>query len=147
MSELIIDRTFDAPVALVYRAFTDPDQLAQWFGPVGWSVPRDSVDVDPRVGGHQRLTMVSDEDPTQQSPVDATFTEVEENRLLVGVQRVTGVPGLADGDLTLRVEFHDEGGAKTRVVIRQGPFTPEFEEMTRQGWTSSFTKLERVLAG
>jgi uncharacterized protein YndB with AHSA1/START domain len=30
-----ITRIFDAPRELVYRAFTDPDQLAQWFGPVG----------------------------------------------------------------------------------------------------------------
>ncbi len=46
--ELIISRVFDAPRELVYRAFTDPDQLAQWFGPVGYSVPRDTVDIDAR---------------------------------------------------------------------------------------------------
>ena len=43
---LVITRTFNAPRHLVYKAFTDPDQLAAWFGPVGWSVPRDSVDID-----------------------------------------------------------------------------------------------------
>ena len=50
-NELVITRIFDAPRELVYRAFIDPDQLAQWFGPVGWSVPRDTVDIDARVGG------------------------------------------------------------------------------------------------
>jgi uncharacterized protein YndB with AHSA1/START domain len=59
-NELVITRVFDAPRELVYRAFVDPDELAQWFGPVGWSVPRDSVSVDPRVGGHQVFTMVND---------------------------------------------------------------------------------------
>ncbi|GGK21807.1 hypothetical protein GCM10010124_12870 [Pilimelia terevasa] len=146
MNELVVTRLFDAPVALVYRAFVDADQLAQWFGPVGYSVPRDSVEVDARPGGAYRFTMVSDADPAESSPISATFTEVEENRLLVGVEKVTGLPG-TEGEvtLTMRVEFHDEGG-KTRLVIRQGPFTPELAEMTRQGWESSFTKLDRALA-
>ena len=38
-AELRIERTFDAPRELVYRAFTNPDQIAAWFGPVGYSVP------------------------------------------------------------------------------------------------------------
>ena len=49
--ELVITRVFDAPRELVYRAFTDPDQLAQWFGPVGYSVPRiPSTSTPERVG-------------------------------------------------------------------------------------------------
>lgn len=143
--ELVITRTFDAPRELVYRAFTDPDQLARWFGPVGFTVPRDTVDVDARVGGHQRLVMVSDDDPQLRSPVNATFTEVVENELLVGTEVIQGVPGLEGVTMTARFEFHDEGG-RTRLVIRQGPFTEQMEDMTRQGWTSSFTKLDALLA-
>jgi uncharacterized protein YndB with AHSA1/START domain len=45
-----ITRIFDAPRSLVYRAFTDPDEFAQWFGPVDCSVPRDSVEIDARTG-------------------------------------------------------------------------------------------------
>ena len=41
-SEISISRVFDAPRELVYRAFVDPDQLRQWFGPVGFSVPYES---------------------------------------------------------------------------------------------------------
>jgi uncharacterized protein YndB with AHSA1/START domain len=146
-NELVITRIFDAPRELVYRAFTDPDQLAQWFGPVGFSVPRDTVDIDARVGGHQRFVMVSDENPSWTSPIDARFTEVIENKLLVGTQDVEGIPG-TQGTVTmsLRVEFHDDGG-KTRLLLRQGPFTKEQEDMTREGWNSSFTKLDTLLAG
>ena len=68
-TQLVITRIFDAPRALVYQAFVDPDQVAQWFGPVGWSVPRDSIDIDLRVGGRQKFTMVNDADPSQTSPV------------------------------------------------------------------------------
>jgi uncharacterized protein YndB with AHSA1/START domain len=143
--ELVITRTFDAPRELVYKAFTDPDHLAQWFGPVGWSVPRDTVSIDAQPGGHQRFTMVSDDDPEMRSPVDATFTEVIENELLVGTEKWEGAPGQDGGEMTARIEFHDEDG-KTRVVIRQGPYTPEVRDMARQGWESSFTKLDTLLA-
>jgi uncharacterized protein YndB with AHSA1/START domain len=33
--EVTISRVFDAPRELVYRAFTDPDHLAAWWGPIG----------------------------------------------------------------------------------------------------------------
>jgi len=142
--ELVINRIFDAPRELVYRACTDPDQLAQWFGPLGFSVPRDTVDVDPRPGGYQRFTMVSDDDPTVTSPVNATFTEVIENELLVGTEQFL-MPGAAEPTVMhFRLEFHDEGG-RTRLVVRQGPCTDEMADMTSEGWASSFTKLDALL--
>jgi uncharacterized protein YndB with AHSA1/START domain len=145
--ELAISRVFDAPRELVYQAFVDPDQLAQWFGPVGFVVPRDTVAVDARVGGYQRFVMVSADDPSVRSPVDATFTEVVANELLVGEQRAEGIPGFEGvATMTLRVEFHDEPGGKTRLELRQGPFTEEMRAGSRDGWMSSFTKLDDLLA-
>src|SRR6478752_1092914 len=49
--EISISRVFDAPRELVYRAFVDPDQLCQWFGPAGFSVPCETVQSDARAGG------------------------------------------------------------------------------------------------
>jgi uncharacterized protein YndB with AHSA1/START domain len=139
-----ITRVFDAPRERVYRAFTDPDQLAQWFGPVGCSVPRDSIEVDARVGGHLRFVMTG---PDVRNPVDATFTEVVENELLAAEMQAVGVPGVA-GTLRvhLRLEFHDEGNGKTRLELRQGPFADgQLGADTRTGWESSFTKLDALL--
>jgi uncharacterized protein YndB with AHSA1/START domain len=144
-TELVITRVFDAPRAMVYRAFVDPDQLAQWFGPAGWSVPRDSVDIDPRPGGRQRFTMVNDEDPSRTSPVDGTFVEVIENELLVGEEPESFLPEFAGRPMRLRIEFYDEAGGRTRIVLRQGPYTPEWAEMSQAGWTSSFDKLDKLL--
>ncbi len=146
--ELVIERVFDAPRELVYQAFVDPDQIAQWFGPVGWSVPRDTVDVDIRPGGYQRFVMVNDEDPEQRSPVDATIVEVVENELLVGTETVEGMPGFEGvTTMTARYEFHDEEGGKTRLVVRQSPFPTAIASMAQEGWGSSFTKLDALLAG
>jgi uncharacterized protein YndB with AHSA1/START domain len=52
--QLAISRVFDAPRELVYRAFTDPDHLAEWWGPMGNSLPREEIGFDVRPGGYQR---------------------------------------------------------------------------------------------
>ena len=91
--------------------------------------------------------MVNDADPTETSPVNATFTEVIENELLVGHEQFE-MPGLQEPTLmSVRLEFHDEGEGKTRLVLRQGPDSTEMERMARDGWRSSFTKLDTLLAG
>jgi uncharacterized protein YndB with AHSA1/START domain len=145
--ELAISRVFDAPRELVYQAFVDPDQLSQWFGPVGFTVPRESVTIDARVGGYQRFVMASISDPSLRSPIDATFTEVVQNELLVGAQEVVGIPGFEGvAKMTLRLEFHDEPGGKTRLELRQGPYSQQMEGNAREGWVSSFSKLDTLLA-
>jgi uncharacterized protein YndB with AHSA1/START domain len=141
MTDLVLSRVFDAPRPVVYRAFVDPDQIAAWFGPAGWSVPRDSITIEAKPGGVQRLVMVNDEDPTLTSPVNATFVEVIENELLVGEEEFMGVT------MRVRLEFHDEEGGRTRLELVQGPYSPEIESDARAGWTSSFTKLDAILAG
>jgi len=144
--EISLTRVFDAPPEMVYRAFVDPDQLCQWFGPEGFSVPYESVHVDARPGGYQRLVMVSDDDPSVRSPIDATFSEVIENELLVAHQDVEGIPGTTGRfRFHLRLEFHAEPGGKTRLELRQGPFTEEMGNDTKTGWESSFTKLDSLL--
>jgi uncharacterized protein YndB with AHSA1/START domain len=141
--ELVINRIFGAPRELVYRAFTDPDQPAQWFGPLGFSVPRDTVDVDPRPGGYQRFTMVSDDDPRVTSPVNATSTEVIENEPLVGTEQFLK-PGVAEPTVMhFRLEFHTRA-ARPGWSCDRGR-TDEMANMTREGWVSSFTKLDALL--
>jgi uncharacterized protein YndB with AHSA1/START domain len=48
--------------------------------------------------------------------------------------------------MTMRIELSDVEGGGTLLVITQGPFSDEMAEMTRQGWGSSFTKLDALLA-
>jgi uncharacterized protein YndB with AHSA1/START domain len=140
-----IAQTIDAPRALVFNAFTDPDQLAHWYGPEGFSVPRDTVDVDARAGGHQRFVMVSDADPQIRSAVNLRFTEVVENELLVGVEDWDGVPGQQGSwSIHRRLEFHDERGG-VRVVLREGPHPPGMADMALQAWEAMFAKLRAML--
>lgn len=142
---VVITRHFGVPRHRVYHALTDPDELARWFGPVGFSVPRETVQIDPRVGGRQRLVMVSDEDPSFTSPVEATYTDVVPDRLLVGRQDVAEDPHLDGSDFILRLELEDAPGGGTRLVLEQGPYRADVVDRAREGWLSSFTKLDAVL--
>jgi uncharacterized protein YndB with AHSA1/START domain len=145
--DLVLERFFDAPRDRVYRAFTDPVEMAAWFGPVGYSVPLESIDMDVRAGGHQRFTMGPDDDPAAGSAVNATFVEVIENELIVGEEVVEGIPGFPDGlVMHIRFEFYEATAGRTRLVITQGPYTRDFEGMARAGWESSFTKLDALLS-
>jgi uncharacterized protein YndB with AHSA1/START domain len=49
--EIRITRVFDAPRELVWKAWTEPEHLAQWWGPRGRTTPVDSITLDLRPGG------------------------------------------------------------------------------------------------
>jgi uncharacterized protein YndB with AHSA1/START domain len=144
-SAIDIHRHFAAPREVVYRAFTDEAVVAAWFAPLGGQVLPETVSIDATVGGHRRLTMITYSGALSWS-VDTTFTEVIENRRLVGREDVTGYPEFEDADrLTLSVEFFDEGSG-TRIELREGPCTAEMEAVGREFWLQSFTKLDALLA-
>jgi uncharacterized protein YndB with AHSA1/START domain len=143
-----ISRVFDAPRALVYRAFTDPDHFAAWWGPVGTSLPREQIDFDLRPGGHQRWTEVSAADPDLLVHVHVDLAEVIDGELLDGLMHVTGrLPaGVEPFATRVRVEFHDEDDGRTRLEIRQ--WLPRHETgHAQQGWQEALTALDAVLAG
>jgi len=143
--EVVLSRYFDAPPDLVYRAFVDPEQLAQWYAPLAFHVPFDSVHVDPRPGGSWRLEMVSNFDAHQRHPVELSLTEVIPGRLLVGHETTTDFPGLPDGTLlTLTVEFLAEGDG-TRLELREGPMPEQMRELAAVGWSQALTKLSALL--
>jgi uncharacterized protein YndB with AHSA1/START domain len=146
--QLAISRVFGAPRALVYRAFTDPDQLAAWWGPIGNLLPRDQIEFDVRPGGYQRWIEVSASEPDLLVHVSVDLTDVADGELLEGVMHVTGhLPeGIEPFETKFRFEFHDEVDGRTRLEIRQ--WLPE--HLTRPsegGWLQAFTKLDSVLNG
>jgi uncharacterized protein YndB with AHSA1/START domain len=56
---MTITRIYDAPRELVWRAWTEPDRLAAWWGKRGWVARRDSIVMDVRPGGLFRVTTVN----------------------------------------------------------------------------------------
>ena len=94
---------FDAPREEVWRAWTEPERIAEWWGKRGWSTPVSSVELDVRPGGVFRLNSINDEDG-REMPVDTVYSEVvEPERLVFGTSSVTFVD-LGDGQTEMQFE-------------------------------------------
>jgi uncharacterized protein YndB with AHSA1/START domain len=144
--DIEISRVLSASPERVFEAFTDPDKFARWYGPPGFPVARDTVEIDARVGGPQRFTMVGDADPRMRSAYDGRFTEVVANELLASHGAWHGIPGQTDPwESNLRVELTEEGG-RTRLVVREGPHPPGTAELGKQAWDVMLPKLESLLS-
>ncbi|HEY8547585.1 MAG TPA: SRPBCC domain-containing protein [Acidimicrobiales bacterium] len=144
--DIEVSRVIDAPPAAVFQAFTDADRFAGWYGPPGFPAARDTVEIDPQVGGTMRFTMVADGNPSLRSGTTGRFTEVEADRILEWTQTWDGVPG-QDGpwENLLRVELTDDEDGGTRVVVREGPHAPGTTDMGRQAWEAMLAKLAAAL--
>lgn len=71
-----LTRDLDATPERVWRAWTDPDEAAQWWHPRGVSTPHDTVRIDARVGGTYAYTMVDDA-TGQRYPTAGVYRDVE----------------------------------------------------------------------
>jgi uncharacterized protein YndB with AHSA1/START domain len=144
--QLTVSRVFDAPRDLVCRAFTDPDQLAAWWGPIGNSLPRHEIDFDVRPGGYQRWTEVRGAEPGFRVHIHIDLTDVTDGQLLAGVMHATGqLPdGIEPFATRFRIEFHDEADERTRLEIRQW-LPKDLAGPSEQGWLQAFTKLDAML--
>jgi uncharacterized protein YndB with AHSA1/START domain len=141
--EVEIARTIGGPRELVFKAFVDPDQVAKWWAPDGFEVPRDSVDVEPGVGGHIHFTMAQSGGGPQY-PVRFEIIEFVEPELLVLTSPAMPEVGILAPTRT-RVVFEADGD-KTRVTVTQGPHTEEMARSAEAGWQGSFDKLEALLS-
>jgi uncharacterized protein YndB with AHSA1/START domain len=137
-----LERAFDAPRQLVFKAFIDPEQVTQWRGPDGFHTPREKVEIGPRVGGRYHVVMVQD-DSGAEFPTRYEIVELVEPGLLV--LRAPAMPeyGIPDATTT-RVELYDEAG-RTRMALMSGPYTPDMHGPAEAGWTGQLDKLVQLL--
>ena len=141
-TDLRITRFFAAPRAISWRFWTEPERLAQWFGPSAFHVPADTVTIEPRVGGRWDLSMV-DNASVKAYPISGRITAINEPGYLEIVLSAQTEVGQLEG-VTLRVTFQDHADS-TEVTLHQGPFTAEERDMTAGGWELSFVKLDAIL--
>lgn len=139
-TSLHLRRTFTAPREKVFRAWTNPEELKEWFGPEGYATP--IAEVDLRVGGRYRFGMrkLPDGDIFY---LAGAYREVRAPEKLVYTWRWEADPEL--GDTLVTVEFHDRAGS-TEVVLTHELFPNEqAREDHAKGWSSSFDCLAKVL--
>ena len=149
-----ITRVFDAPRDEVFRYFVDPELLAQWWGPDGFTTPVDQVEVEARVGGKHHKTMVLESPEIAAGvgvavgtafPDAATIVEISPPELLVLSSECQPELGLIERTLT-RIELHEDGPERTRVVLVDGPYSDMMAGNAETGWAQQLGKLERLLS-
>jgi uncharacterized protein YndB with AHSA1/START domain len=110
--EIVVRREFDAPREAVWDAWTQPDQLAAWWGPRNWSTPPENVSLDLRPGGTMRVTSVSEEGAEMTTA--GTFTEVVRPERLAFEEPPEDA--WHEGASSV-VTFTDLGGSRTEMVL------------------------------
>jgi uncharacterized protein YndB with AHSA1/START domain len=139
--EVLITRVFDAPREQVFRAWTDPEELAAWYGPEHMDTPRERIHIDLRVGGRYELTMVRRGGGGEMT-IGYEIVELVEPELLV----LRSDPMPDHEPSVVRMELHDEGD-RTRMTLTDGPFPPEGRGHAQAGWNAAFDKLAARIAG
>lgn len=140
--EVRVERVFDAPRERVWKAFTDPRLLAQWWGR-GNKV--DVVRHELQKGGRWRFVEHAD---GQEHGFEGRFREVEPMERISMTFEWDGMPGYVVIDTT---EFEDIGGGRTRVITRSQFFSAEerdgmMQYGMEQGLNQSYAALDRLLA-
>ncbi|SEF34273.1 Uncharacterized conserved protein YndB, AHSA1/START domain [Amycolatopsis pretoriensis] len=139
MPDLTITRVFDAPRELVYAAWTEPDHVASWFGPQGFTCT--AVTVAPRPGGRWRACIHSPEG--EDLWVGGVYREVDAPERLA----FTFAWEAREPETLVEIGFADLGG-KTEMTFTQTGFPTAAERDDHdEGWTSSFEDLTGHLRG
>ncbi|MGA2411312.1 MAG: SRPBCC domain-containing protein [Candidatus Binataceae bacterium] len=140
---LVVERTFDAPRSLVFKAWIEPEHLFNWYGPRGFTIG--SFTLDPRPGGPWRCCMVSPE--RREHWVRGVFREVAEPERLAFTWAHENEDGTPGHETLITVTFAEQG-KQTRLTLRQEIFESiEARNDHRTGWASSLECLAEYLAG
>jgi uncharacterized protein YndB with AHSA1/START domain len=146
---VVIERIFDAPVAVIWQMLTDPEHFKSWYGPTGATIPVAKMDV--RVGGSRLVGM---DVQTPNGPMQMWFTgeylEVVENHRLVFTESMAdengnvvapaerGMPPGHPTTTEVRFELEDVDG-QTRVVLTHLGIPNDSPGAA--GWVMAFDKL------
>jgi uncharacterized protein YndB with AHSA1/START domain len=153
-TEIAITREFSAPRDLVWKAWTDPEYVKQWWGPRNFTTP--SVSIDLRVDGTYLYGM--------QSFTGEEFWSTGTYLEIVPFERIVSTDSFSDKDgnivpstdyglaadipleLQLTVTFEESRG-NTRLSLRHAGIPQgDTAELTEAGWNESFEKLESFLS-
>jgi uncharacterized protein YndB with AHSA1/START domain len=144
--QLVLTRIFDAPPEKVFRAWTEPDLLKQWFAPLPWTTPRAEIDLRP--GGANLIVMRNPEG--EEFPNSGVYLEVVKNERLVFTDAYTRAWEPSEQPFMTVVLTFENAGGKTHYTARVLHWTvadrQRHEEMGfHQGWGQCADQLADLL--
>jgi uncharacterized protein YndB with AHSA1/START domain len=145
--EVTLTRIFDAPLDLVWTAWTDPQLLAKWWGPHHFTNPVCEVNLRP--GGKLRIDMRAPDGVVY--PMIGTFHEIVPASRLVFVAVAQDHDGNALLESRTTVTFEDQG-EKTRITVHASavgiaPIAGEMLKGMEPGWAQSLDRLAVLVSG
>jgi uncharacterized protein YndB with AHSA1/START domain len=142
--ELVLCRIIDVPREKLYRAWTEPSIMKQWFAPKPWTTP--IIENDLRPGGASRVVMRGP-DGTEQD-ASGVYLEVVRNEKIVFTDAYK--PGWVPSEspfMTAIVTFEDIGGGKTKYTARARHFSLEaLKEHEKMGFHEGWGVVAQQLA-
>ena len=141
-TRLEISRVIEAPRDRVYAAWTDPEQLKQWFGPE--NVKTRELVADARVGGTFRWDIINSEG--EEMTMRGEFRELQPDKKIVFTWQWEDDEDWENHISIVTVELYDrDGGTELLLTHEQLPNEESRDGHTR-GWESALDKLERLFS-
>ncbi len=139
--EVVLIRTFDAPLGLMWKAWTDAEHLARWWGPTFFVTT--VVELDLRPCGAFQLVMRLPDGSTY--PMKGEFTEIVEHERLVFKALAEDADGTPSLDVLTIVTFEAQGG-KTKLTVQAKavglvPRAGQMMDGMELGWSQSLERL------
>lgn len=143
--DLVLTRLIDAPRDKVWRCWTEPELMMQWFAPKPWTTAAAALDV--RAGGVTAITMRSPEG--EEFPSSGVYLEVVPNERLVFTDAFTDAWTPSDKPFFTCVLTFDEEDGKTRYTARARHWREEDREAHEkmgfhEGWGQCADQLEEL---
>ena len=139
---LVLDRLFDAPCDVVFKAWSEPEHLIHWWGPRGFTSDIEKMEF--RVGGAYRIHMRSPEGTDHWS--QGVYREIVPPQRLVMVGSWADARGKPTTPETVLTVTFEERGAQTRLTLHSVFETVTARDAHRGGWSSSLERLMDYLA-
>ena len=142
--ELVLTRVIDASREKLFRAWTEPELLKQWFTPAPWKTIHAETDV--KVGGSSSIVMQNPEG--QEFPSRGIYLEVVKNEKLVFTDAYVKAWEPSEKPfMTAILTFEDAGGGKTKYTARVRHWTTaDYETHTKMGFHEGWGKATDQLA-
>jgi uncharacterized protein YndB with AHSA1/START domain len=146
--DLVLTRLINAPREKLFRAWTEPELLKQWFAPLPWTTPAAETDVRP--GGASLIVMRGPDG--NDFPNRGVYLEVVKNERLVFTDAYTAAWEPSDKPfMTVILTFEDEGAGKTRYTARARHWTVADREAHEamgfhKGWGQCTDQLVGLVA-
>ena len=138
---LTLTRRFRARPEKVYAAWTDPQNLAQWFGPTSAKPGTVKADLDVRAGGRYRISFENDDG--EYFEVGGLYREVVPNARLQFTWAWHSTP---ERESLVTIEIKPEAGG-TLMIFNHAQFTDETaRDNHKRGWSEFFDRMDAVLA-